>query len=1029
MNSSNLKSTLNYMNSSKYSPTKIRKFFKDEKMPLPNLTPKYLLANGFLNKREAYEYFSTIMKQYERKFTVGPNISKISGVIMKWFDIEDIDSMSETSYVKKIIFDIVKKAIGNKKGFISISFKGKLTTEKEVINDAISKPIDNMKIDDNIYEVLKETIEKWKDDYEQFIVDSVKITIIKEPAGGCNKCKKIFKLGRDMKLINHKSTNNNCFFHSLDKHIRLQEGQNVFKNKYYCNNIRKKYGLVNNSKISLSNAILIAKEEYNIHLSIMNTDENDYNKTKPKTNENKVTIYFLNDHYMEVQVLNYKEQKCNKCGQKYLNKHCPKRCLLRQQYQKQQMGKNNERIVKPKKSFIEKENKHKQVIHYDIESYPKGKKKEHTPYIVGYIYFCTKTQEYIYDYISGDRCMERFIDFVETLKDIHFLNAYNGGSFDHYYAVRYILKKRKQTKMLLNNGSIIKFTWWLPKDKKDKKTKSFHLIDLGKHLTGSLSSNLKAINADVQKGDFNHSLASRWEEMNENLKKECLKYLECDVKGLKELYDNFNNTMFNKYQINLSSYITTSQTAFNIWSNVYLGDNWIGLNDKDDEEFCRKSTYGGRTYPNKHVFFSKQYEKVIQGQINFNDINDYMVDLDVVSLYPAAMKKRFPVGNKYKTSDYKNGKMGIYTVDMTSNKKLLNPVIPRRAENGSLKWDLLDIKKGVYTSIDIERALKYGYTLDKVYDGLYWEEDSNIFEEYINDMYKAKQDAKKGTPAYTTAKLYMNALYGKMLQRPIYKKTEIITTANQLYNLCFSGIVHDITSLSDRKLYVEYTPKNEDENNKSANKPTHLGSFILAYSRDIMYQFMEDSNPEHTMEKQFSYTDTDSMQVHSSCLETMTQGGNIGDICDDLGDGTKIIKGFWIQPKLYCLVYIKEDDKTNDKYNLHYHFRGAGLPQNQLDSSLMNTNQCEILVNRFEKMKNLESQFFVRDFRIKKVHLRTMENEKMFRHYHIDQEDLNKDGISKLQKSAGTNYKGRNFISENVSYPHFYETDKINFIN
>ena len=48
----------------------------------------------------------------------------------------------------------------------------------------------------------------------------------------------------------------------------------------------------------------------------------------------------------------------------------------------------------------------------------------------------------------------------------------------------------------------------------------------------------------------------------------------------------------------------------------------------------------------------------------------------------------------------------------------------------------------------------------KIEEGYYWEESSYIFKDYIEYMFKAKQEATKGTPAYTTAKICLNALYG-----------------------------------------------------------------------------------------------------------------------------------------------------------------------------------------------------------------------------------------------------------------------------
>ena len=50
-----------------------------------------------------------------------------------------------------------------------------------------------------------------------------------------------------------------------------------------------------------------------------------------------------------------------------------------------------------------------------------------------------------------------------------------------------------------------------------------------------------------------------------------------------------------------------------------------------------------------------------------------------------------------------------------------------------------------------------GYIIT-VITGYYWEESGYIFKDYIEEFYQMKQYTKKGTPAYNTAKLYLNGL-------------------------------------------------------------------------------------------------------------------------------------------------------------------------------------------------------------------------------------------------------------------------------
>ena len=95
-----------------------------------------------------------------------------------------------------------------------------------------------------------------------------------------------------------------------------------------------------------------------------------------------------------------------------------------------------------------------------------------------------------------------------------------------------------------------------------------------------------------------------------------------------------------------------------------------------------------------------------------------------------------------------------------------------RKEEGKLIWDLKD-GTGYYTSVDIEDMKSCGYQIE-ILDGWYWNDSDNVFKEYILEKYKDKQESKKDSVEYTLAKLFLNALYGKQIQKPVETKTKII---------------------------------------------------------------------------------------------------------------------------------------------------------------------------------------------------------------------------------------------------------------
>ena len=177
---------------------------------------------------------------------------------------------------------------------------------------------------------------------------------------------------------------------------------------------------------------------------------------------------------------------------------------------------------------------------------------------------------------------------------------------------------------MLNNGAILKAT-----------VGNIDCFDISKHITGSLRQNLKEMGCIVQKGDFDYSLGDDWEKMSDVDQASCLQYLEGDVLGLKELTELLNHSCFEKFGVNLYIYLSTSQLTYAVWVNFLYKEskNPIFLQTPEHEKFFRESIYGGRTYKYKHTFVSKQRDAYVDGKLSFEDIDDYLIDVDVNSLY------------------------------------------------------------------------------------------------------------------------------------------------------------------------------------------------------------------------------------------------------------------------------------------------------------------------------------------------------------------------------------------------------------
>jgi hypothetical protein len=135
------------------------------------------------------------------------------------------------------------------------------------------------------------------------------------------------------------------------------------------------------------------------------------------------------------------------------------------------------------------------------------------------------------------------------------------------------------------------------------------------------------------------------------------------------------------------------------------------------------------------------------------------------------------------------------------------------------------------------------------------------------------------------------------------------------YHIKYGGIT--MKTLSDGSFYLIY--QDEDKLASKITKPCYLGSFILGYSRKMMLDYLQKSNPffnstnveEHLANAPY-YTDTDSIQIHQRNLNGISLNNEIGGISDDLGENCKILDGVWIAPKWYFLEYVEKTPNTEE---------------------------------------------------------------------------------------------------------------------
>lgn len=849
-------------------------------------------------------------------------------------------------------------------------------------------------------------------------VEEVKIIFIPENGGGCNQRHKDTLMRHENEVfLNVRGEDGECFFRCIKQLIPgLKRVSSTTVLPY-----RVKMGLGFGEQVPVSTAI-----EHFPSIAIFDAASG----TVHGLAESELMLMLLDGHYYlkKGQVFT---RMCDHCKQVYVRRHVCRKEKFRQcvscglhhddsercnvarasYYQSMICGKQST-IFPPKKKAkcgdegaveeIEEADRRlfDSVIHYDIETYPEPGHSIHTPYAVGYAMDeCSEVY-----FFCGDNCMERFADNVlfhaeRVRKDngALYVNAFNGSRFDHFMLVKVMIQKGVVfDDFKISNGAIV-----------FARFKNIFLIDIAKHTLGSLRNNLKEFGCVIQKGDFDHSKASRWEDMSIRLREDCINYLRSDVQGLQHIYLILSKGIWEEYGFDMKHYISVGHLSYSIWMEKVREKFVIFKPSPMQEDHFRGSVYGGRCYKTRHEFKSTQYDDYFNGLVDFDGVDDYIVDLDVVSLYPTAMSNyAYPTGMCREVRDITqvetvlrtSGKfpfMGIYYVAFKPNVNLQHAILPVRVK-GSLKWDL-KAGQGWYTTVDIENAVKYGYSIELI-RGWEWVRSDFIFKEYISELYKKKSGAQKGSVKYAVAKLFLNSIYGKMIQKPVYYDNVWAEKLDDFYSFYEGHRVTELEYIGDL-LYIGGIPKRQL--GKKISKPSHLGAFILSYSRRVMLEYIVKCNPYFEyytpsirIKHDFLYTDTDSLHVRAT--DACEQNGELGGITNDLGCNAKIIRAIYIAPKLYMLEYV-----TRDSMEPKYHYRGKGVDMKCLNPEV------------FEKMLAQGIISTHRDFSMKRIHTKRNRKQLEYPHFSIIHQDWDKT-VRELNKIP---WRGREFLPDGGSVP------------
>lgn len=619
-----------------------------------------------------------------------------------------------------------------------------------------------------------------------------------------------------------------------------------------------------------------------------------------------------------------------------------KKTLDKQRQKDKKMNMTTEEITMKTKAKNDK----KKVLIFDIESKLEAGTNKQIPHAIGY---CSCETSFSYTY--GGDCVKDFVEMILTGSIMNII-GFNNGKYD-YLLIRNELIARGcglEEKRSSTNAVMKCFATY--------NGKTYIFSDLLNFTVGNLKSNLKSYGCEGSKGELDYNLVG-YDETPE-FKDELITYLKADVIGTYQLFRKIDSTFTGKGISILDDKIfTLSQIAFKLVNKIWKRDGILQSRVvKKVDTYGRLSAYGGRCEAYKRKYQCEDYEEIMRKVaekevINYEEITDYMRALDVNSLYPHAMKTNlYPVGEPVFTGIFQKDYLGIYLCDIKKPKNILFPVCSDKKHNS---YNLNDVQGEYYTSVDVLQMRKYGYEV-KILNGYFWRESRYIFKEYIDEYYSVKQNAEKNTPAYSNAKLMLNAPYGKCLQNDDKKTYFTCQSKEDLVNMYSKGLKpEDFQVIFEEvggNVVGFYTHIAKTEATDLTDKKAFIGAFILSYSKVEMYEKIASSDPY--------YTDTDSVYIDTKYSHLFNIGDELGQYSDDV-EG-KIIFGLFIAKKLKYIEYI------DTKGNFCVSITGKGCYKPSLNK------QCFLDMLAGEKVKNVNPKRFIRNIKTGSVEVKQWTN-------------------------------------------------------
>jgi hypothetical protein len=579
---------------------------------------------------------------------------------------------------------------------------------------------------------------------------------------------------------------------------------------------------------------------------------------------------------------------------------------------------------------------------FDLETVSVGDTGDLVPYLIS----AYNGKDFITSYAEGltlEDTKALFKDFLSKLLSSNFISpisgprgskaviyAHNLSGFDGVFLVRHLIGLGKVEPLLFNSKLMaIKLKLHKPVG----PIKSIVFKDSYLMLPNSLNSLCSAFNIAEPKTHFPYSLndifyvglfpkLEMWDGVDKvthkalklahgrkvwDFKAEAIAYCQQDCKVLHQVITQFNELIFDNFQLNIHASLTLPSLAMRIFKAQFMVEGSLYKVLGIVEQAIRKAYSGGAVdvyIPSNKVAGSKR----TYTPLYYYDVNS----LYPTTMYNLGMPKGRPIYFEGNIRAVEPNAQGFFFCHIESpGWEMQHPLLQSlqsRAGKGTVAG--LGVWYGWLTSFEMDNAVKNGYVLHEIIKGYQFEFGDVGFKAYVDRMYNLRKQYAKSHPLNYIAKLLMNSLYGKFGMK-LEGKTlvDIFNTSTDEGKLALEKLldergeaVKDYVDLKDG-YHLVVTDPDFDPDRFASTTPSEVyhgpdvniavAATITAGARVFMSRFK--NNPE--LVGNLYYSDTDSIVIDKP-LPADLVGGALGQLKLE----HMIKRAVFIAPKVYGLI-------------------------------------------------------------------------------------------------------------------------------